>query len=382
VKLLIGLTYYRPYTSGLTIYAERLAKTLVRRGHQVTVLAAQHERSLPLRETLDGVSIVRAPVAGRLSKGVLMPRLGRLAADLLRSHDLLNLHLPQLDSPRLARQARRMNVPVILTYHCDIRLPSGPLNAVAQLAVNVSNEVSARYATRIVTYTQDYADHSSFLSRHEKKLTIIPPPVDLPIASDDEIRAFALRWNIQGPVIGMVARLATEKGVEILLRALPLVFEARPDARVIFAGPHKNVLGEAAYARRIAPLAASLGGRWAFVGNLSQSELPAFYANCSTVVVPSLNSTEAFGLVQVEAMLSGTPSIASALPGVRQPVLTTGMGEVVPVGNSAALARAIIEVIEHRDRYIRPRAQIAALYNNDLTAAGYEQVARQLSEMR
>jgi glycosyltransferase involved in cell wall biosynthesis len=381
VKLLIGLTYYRPYTSGLTIYAERLATTLVRRGHQVTVLAAQHERSLPLRESVDGVEIVRAPVAGRLSKGVLMPELGRLARELMRSHDVLNLHLPQLDSPRLAFQARRMHVPVILTYHCDIRLPPGPLNAVAQLAVNVSNEISARYATRIVTYTQDYADHSSFLRRHRKKLTIIPPPVDLPAAAEDEILAFARRWSIQGPVIGMVARLATEKGVEILLRALPLVLEARPDARVMFAGPHENVLGEEAYARRIAPLTESLGGRWVFVGNLSQNELAAFYANCSTVVVPSLNSTEAFGLVQVEAMLSGTPSIASALPGVRQPVLTTGMGEVVPVGDSVALAHAIIRVIEHRDRYVRPRAEITALYNNDRTAAGYEELASQLADM-
>lgn len=375
MRLLIGLTYYRPYTSGLTIYAERLAKALVRRGHKVTVLAAQHEPALPLRETVDGVDVVRAPVAARVSKGVIMPTLGRLASELMDRHDLVNLHLPQLDTPRLAFHARRKGVPVVLTYHCDIRLPPSLINAAAQLAVNVSNEIGARLATRIVTYTQDYADASRYLQRHAHKLEIITPPVDMPVASAEEIADFGRRWNIEGPVIGMVARLAAEKGVEVLVRALPAVVAAHPNARVIFAGPYKDVLGETSYAERLMPLIAALGERWTFVGNLRPDELSAFYANCTTVVVPSLNSTEAFGLVQIEAMLSGTPSIASALPGVRQPVLTTGMGQVVPIGDSAALAGAIARVIGNRARYVKPRAEIATLYNDDRTADGYERIA-------
>lgn len=372
MRLLIGLTYYRPYTSGLTIYAERLARTLVGRGHQVTVLASQHDATLPLRETMDGVEVVRAPVSARLSKGVIMPTLGRLASELLATHDVVNLHLPQLDTPRLALQARLKGRPVVLTYHCDVRLPPGALNVAAQAAVNLSNEIGARLATRIVTYTQDYADHSHYLRRHARKLTIIPPPVDMPVVGADEVSAFARRWGIEGPIIGMVARLAAEKGVEVLLNALPQVLATYPGARVIFAGPHKDVLGEQAYARRLAPHIERLGERWTFSGNLTQRELAAFYPNCSVVVVPSLNSTEAFGLVQIEAMLSGTPSIASALPGVRQPVITTGMGRVVPIGDSAALAEAIIEVIGARASYVRPREAISARYNNDRTAEGYE----------
>lgn len=381
MKVLIGLTYYRPYTSGLTVYAERLARVLVARGHQVTVLASRHSSDLPSRETRDGVDIVRVPAPWRVGKGVIMPALGRFARQLCSTHDLVNLHLPQLDAIRLAVHASRADRPLVLTYHCDLRLPSGLLNHVSNTIVNLSSELSARYADSIVTHTNDYADSSAYLTRHRSKVHIIPPPVDLPRVTPAEVSAFARRWDIRGPVVGMVARLAAEKGVEVLLKALPLVIDAIPNVRVLFAGPHEEVLGEGNYARRLAPLIEKHKDRWDFLGKLSQRDLSAFYSNCSTLVLPSLNSTEAFGLVQVEAMLCGTPTIASALPGVRQPVLTTGMGEIVPIGDSDALARSIVRVIQSRERYLVPRATIASIYSDRRTAEGYEALAALLGAM-
>ena len=62
MRILTVLTYYRPHTSGLTIYAERLARAFARRGHQVTVMTTQYDQSLPLAETLDGVRVIRVPV--------------------------------------------------------------------------------------------------------------------------------------------------------------------------------------------------------------------------------------------------------------------------------------------------------------------------------
>ena len=77
-------------------------------------------------------------------------------------------------------------------------------------------------------------------------------------------------------------------------------------------------------------------------------------------------------------MLCGTPSIASDLPGVRQPVLQTGMGEVVPVGDSAALAEAILRVIGNRADYVRPREEIAERWSTGRTAAEYEALFERL----
>ena len=76
MKILIVLTYYRPHISGLTIYAERLAKAFAARGHAVTVLTSQFKKDLPREEVQDDVKIVRVPVLFRLSKGVIMPAFG------------------------------------------------------------------------------------------------------------------------------------------------------------------------------------------------------------------------------------------------------------------------------------------------------------------
>jgi glycosyltransferase involved in cell wall biosynthesis len=378
MRLLFVLTYYRPYTSGLTIYVERLARAMTRRGHSVTVLTSQHDPSLPERELVDDVRIVRAPVLARVNKGVIMPTFGWLASALALQHDAMSLHLPQFDTPGLALRGRLLRQPVVLTYHCDVKLAPGLFNRTANTAVDIANNIGGALATAIVTYTQDYADHSPYLSRYRAKVRVIPPPVELPVAADAEVRAFAQRWNIQGPVIGMVARLAAEKGVEVLLNALPRVLSAYPDARVMFAGVYQNVLGEEAYAQRLAPLLNQYHDRWTFLGNLSQRELAAFYPNCAVHVLPSLNSTESFGMVQVEGMLCGTPSIASALPGVRQVVYQTGMGEVVPIGDSAGLGEAIVRVIRNRAQYTRPREEIARIFSTERTATEYEALFAEL----
>ncbi len=378
MRILFALTYYRPHTSGLTIYVERLARGLVRRGHHVTVLTSQYDPSLPKLEWLDGVRIVRAPVLARVSKGVIMPTFGWLATRLALEHDAMSLHLPQFDAPGLALRGRILKQPVVLTYHSDLKLPPGLLNQVANRVVNVTNQLAAALATRIVAYTQDFADSSPYLRRWHKKVTIIPPPIEVANVPEEEIHAFRRRWNLQGPVIGMAARLAAEKGVEILLEALPRILAVYPTARVLFAGQHDHVLGEEEYARRLAPLLDQFRDHWTFLGILSPKEMAAFFPNLDVLVVPSLNSTETFGLVQVEAMLCGTPTVASNLPGVRQPPLMTGMGKVVPVGDAGALADAILEVIAHRAHYVRPRAEIMALFSTERTVTEYEQLFRQL----
>ncbi|TES88753.1 MAG: glycosyltransferase family 1 protein, partial [Anaerolineales bacterium] len=106
MRILIALTYYRPHYSGLTIYAERLAKALAARGHHVTVLTSQFEQSLPRYEKVEGVHIVRLPVLSRVSKGVIMPSIPFRAWQEVRKADVINLHVPQLDAAPISLISR------------------------------------------------------------------------------------------------------------------------------------------------------------------------------------------------------------------------------------------------------------------------------------
>lgn len=384
MKILTVLTYYRPHTSGLTIYAERLARAFVKRGHSVTVMTTQYDPSLPTEEIMDGIKVIRVPVAARVSKGVLAPTFGFVATKLVWQHDVVQLHLPQFDAPGVALRARIFGKPAVLTYHCDLLLPSGAFNRLVNLVVKFQNNMAGLLAKHIVTYTQDYADHSSYLSRYASKLTPILPPVELPVPTPQAVSAFAdaHRTKERKPVIGMAARLATEKGVEVLLDALPIILKKYPEAQALFAGAYQNVMGEQVYSDRLMPRIREyeISGHWKFLGNLDPIQMAAFYSNLDVLTVPSLNSTEAFGLVQIEAMMNGVPCVPSALPGVRQPVRMHGMGRVAQIGNSESLASSILQVLDNPEKYRGDIESIKRSYDPDSIAVEYEKLFEKLKQ--
>lgn len=382
MRILVALTYYRPHVSGLTIYVERLCRALVERDHAVTVLTSHYEPSLPYEEAVDGVRVVRAPVLARVSKGVLMPTLSFLATKYMWQSDVLSLHLPQLDASGIATRAKIFNKPSILTYHSDLLLPASPVNQLAGAVVNASNHVAAKLCDLISAYTEDFAKSSPYLSQYRDKVRVIAPPVEIPAPDASEVRIFIEKYGLEGKtVIGTAGRFAAEKGVEYLLEALPRLSEKYPQVTVVHAGP-REAIGETAYLRKLEPLLERHKDRYVHVGTLNAKGMATFFRACHVTTLPSINSTETFGLVQIESMMCGTPVVASELPGVRQPTAMTGMGRTAPIRDSAALAEAIIEVLDGRDRYIRPRADIAALFSPATVAEKYEALFEELKHKR
>ena len=382
MKILTVLTYYRPHTSGLTIYAERLARAFAKRGHQVTVMTTQYDPSLPPEETIDGVKVMRVPVAARVSKGVIAPTFGLVATKLVAQHDVVQMHLPQFDAPGVALRGRLFGKPAVLTYHCDLLLPPGFFNRFVNTVVDFQNNMAGLLSNHIVTYTRDYADNSPYLSRYASKLTPILPPVELPSPLPGAVEAFAREHHIEErrPVIGMAARFAAEKGVEVLLDALPIILKRYPKAQVLFAGTYQNVMGEQSYSDRLMPRIREyeVAGHWTFLGNLDPVQMAAFYPNLDVLTVPSLNSTEAFGLVQIEAMMNGVPCVPSALPGVRQPVILYGMGRVAKIGDSVDLAESILEVLNEPQKFRGHIESIRKSHNPDSIAQEYEKLFEKL----
>ena len=383
MRILTVLTYYRPHTSGLTIYAERISKAFVERGHEVTVLTSQFDPESALEEVVDSVRVLRAPVVARLNKGVIMPAIGFLATREVRKHDVILLHLPQFDAAGISLRGRILKKPTVVAYHSDLLLPPGLFNRFVNWVVHTANNWTAVYTHRITAYTDDFASHSPYLTRFKRKRVTITPPVELAPAAPEAVRAFAQANNPQArKVVGMATRFASEKGVEVLLDALDHLEAEHPEAMVLFAGQYEGVWGEQAYFERLHPRIKKIQteGRWKFLGVLELGEMPAFFSNLDVLVVPSLNSTETFGFVQIEAMMNGTPSIAANLPGVRQPVTMTGMGEVVPIGDAAALADAIAQVLANPAAYQGDIEALRQRFSPDTCAARYEELFAEIQK--
>jgi len=381
MRILTVLTYYRPHTSGLTIYAERLVKALADRGHHVTVLTTQYEKQLPQEEDSYNIKIVRLPVVARISKGVLSPSFGYVSTRMVREHDVVLLHLPQFDAAGVAFRSRLMKRPAVILYHSDLLLPRGLFNRFVNIIVNLMNYLAGLFAHQIVAYTEDFANHSAFLTRFSHKRSIILPNVQIPQATQAEIEAFRTRYNPQGyKVIGMATRFAAEKGVEVLLESLPAIQNRYPHVKVLFAGQYEDVWGEEAYYKRLIPQIKIYQdmGSWEFLGVLSMEQMAAFYPNLDVLVVPSLNSTETFGFVQIEAMMNRVPVVASNLPGVRQPVVMTGMGKVVPVNDPPVFAEAIMEIFNNPEDFRGDPDKVAEMFHPDKNAAAFEQLFENL----
>lgn len=372
MRILSSLTYYDPHISGLTIYVRRLLNGLAARGHTASIVTSQHDRALPKREKVAGVTVVRTRATVKVSKGILMPFYPfRLARELHR-HDVLLLNLPQLESPFAAVYARFVTrTPIVTICHCDIDLPPGVARTLFMPLIRLAHLVTGALSSVIVVNSQDYAQNSRFLRRFAKKVIVSAPPC---VLVEGDTAALGAAPSISGsPVIGFVGRFAEEKGITYIVDALPRILERAPNAQMVFVGEWEHVVGERVYDKLKDRLAA-LSDHVTLTGVVSDATLAAYFRAFDVLLLPSVNSTESFGMVQVEAMLAGTPVVASNLPGIREPVLATGMGELVPARDSRAIAEAVIRVTSNRESFSRPREAIERIFGRERAVDFFERL--------
>jgi glycosyltransferase involved in cell wall biosynthesis len=368
MRVLVALTYYRPHISGLTMYAQRLAEGLVAAGHRMTVLTSSYDQDLPAEETRNGVRVIRVPVLSRIGKGVVMTGYRRQVRQLVEASDLVLINYPITppESGPLLNAARRARVPVVAAYQCDIELPHSRLNSCAQRWLEASARRLLSQAARVVVLARDYAETSRLLQPHLAKCVALPPPVTLRPPRLGEAAAWRKRHAADADVVvGLAARISAEKGIEYLLAARDPLRRLLGDACLLIAGEKHEGLGEGPYWAKLRRHFDEWGDRAAFVGRLSDREMAAFFAACDVTVLPSVNRTESFGLVQVESMLCGTPVVATDLPGIREPIRRSGMGALVPPHDSEALAEAIARVVREREALTQPPERISAIFGVD-----------------
>ena len=380
MKLLMTLSYYAPYISGLTICTQRIAEALAKRGHTVHVLTTQYEKHLKRNETRSDVRITRVSYLFKISKGFFMPLYSWYTLKLITRSDLVIINLPQFEGFIVAFIACLLRKRMYCIYHCEVSLSKRPFDWLMEKTLHAANTLSLVLSERVVTYTQDYARHSKLLEYFSKKLTFIYPPIPALEIDRKTVKKLKNKLSIHRRyVIGVAARIAREKGLEYLLEAIPFMKKRLvKDIIIVIAGP-KNPVGEKAYWRELSPLLERHTHAIRFLGTLGSKEMGAFYSLIDVLVLPSVNSTEAFGVVQVEAMLCRTPVVASYLPGVRVPIKVTGMGELAKPRDSKDLASKIVKVLKYRRSYIKKREAIKKHFLFSRTISQYEKILTSIS---
>jgi glycosyltransferase involved in cell wall biosynthesis len=376
MKILISVSYYSPHLSGLTNSVKYLAELLAQNDYAVSVITTQHKKDLPLSETIQGVNVRRVPYFIRLHKGFIMPLFLFAAYREIKQVDQVLINLPQIEGVFVALLAKLLGKKVHCIYVCEVTLQNGLFSRLIEQLLRFSNRLSLFLSDTVITLTDDFAQHNQTLKALHTKIKNIYPVIKQPIINPKikEILSQKITRLEKRFVIGFLGRISSEKGIEYLLEAIPfLQKKLDEDFVIVLAGPRAAV-GEEAYRHTIAQLMERYKNHIVQLGELQDDELGSFYSLLDAFVLPSINQTEAFGMVQVEAMLCGTPVVVSDLPGVRVPVQKTGMGEIIPLKNAQAIADALQKVLTNKQRYIKDKSVIQEEFTNAKIIQSYKTI--------
>ncbi|HEY3381845.1 MAG TPA: glycosyltransferase [Vicinamibacterales bacterium] len=329
---------YWPLLGGIENHIRVLAEAQAHRGHEVTVLAANRGWRTRVQD-VNGVRVILAARFGTIASTPISPSLYTWLARL--EADVVHLHFPHPPG-EVARLLIGGAGATVITYHSDIVRQRRLLLAYEPLLRRVLLR-----ADRILVTSPAYAGTSPYLQEFRDKCTVVPLGIELERFEQDRIYSLAAgraRWGLprDRPVIVFVGRFRYYKGLDYLLRALPLV----PDVHVLLVGGGPLLDHLRGITRRL-----GVTDRVVFTGEVDDSELPACYQVGDVFVLPSHTRAEAFGTSIVEAMAAGLPVISTEIGTGTSWVNQSGLtGLVVPPCDPAALAAAIKSLVDDPGR--------------------------------
>jgi len=374
MKILFVLTYYRPYWTGLTQYAARVAEGLANRSHEVSVVCTQHDKKLPFSENINKVEVKRTPFLFRFSRSVISLKFPFQVLKEMLKNETVIAYLPLQEIIFITMFAKLFRKKLYLVHNGDLVLPreGGILNRILEKVYYLSSAFAIKNSEGIVVHTEDYAENSKLLSRYKQKWIVAQPPVLIPKINQADMDDFKKIKKIpKKRLIGFSGRFVEEKGIEFLLDAIPLVLKKVSKAHFVLAGQYK--VGYENYWARISSKIEKNKINITLVGLLDdKKEIFVFDKILDVFVQPSL--TDCFPLGQIEAMLLGAPSVCSDIPGARWAIKQTGMGVLVQAADPNSLATGIVEVINNKEEYQKNWEKMREIFNYEKSIDRFERI--------
>jgi rhamnosyl/mannosyltransferase len=314
--------YYPPHIGGIETHLQALCDGL-KESHDMQVFVAG-DRRRDVDTIVDGVAVHRLGIQFKIAGAPVCPtmpwKIRRAGAD------IVHIHLPN-PAGVLALLASGYRGPLVATWHSDVVRQ----RRLAKMFEPIQRRFLANCDALIAT-SPNYVESSPDLSRLRKRTVIIPYGIAVEEFRDSPASALAIRSARSGPLLLAVGRFVYYKGFEFLIRAMKQV-----EATLLLIGdgpllnPLQNLANELGVASRIE-----------FLGEMQPREVVPYYHAADLFVLPSIARSEAFGIVQLEAMACGKPvvntDLASGVPFASRDGVT---GLTVEPANADALAIAV-----------------------------------------
>ncbi len=363
MKICLVSPYDFPYKGGVSDHISHLDEQLRAMGHEVKILAPTSNREDDVTEAKNFYPVSRhiigLPANGSVARISLSLWLWGYVKEILAAEqfDVIHLHEPFMPTVPMAvlRHSKTMN---IATFH----------------AFGEGSNTPYRYGKPILDYFNSKLHGRIAVSAHAKRYVeqywpadyrIIPNGIELERFSNP-LPPIPLMQDGRANVLFVGRFSESRKGFRYLLRAMPLVKEYFPSARLVVAG--KGEVEE--FAEELRDLAP---GDVEFVGFVSDEDLPRYYQSADVFCAPSIGG-ESFGIVLLEAMAAGTAVVAGNIAGYGSVLQQGQQGFLVEPKNEEAIARALIRLLPDRDL----RAQMGASGKRHAAQYSWDKVARRI----
>ena len=360
-------------SGGMNVYVRELARDLGACGNEVDVFTRWRERYDPRIQQLGPnarvIHVESGPI-GYWPKMAVYEHLDQFGEKLLehvaaegKRYDLVHAHYWL--SAKVARTlAEHWRVPRIQMFHTlglvKREVLDEDIDGESDVRVAIEREAVRESAAIVAASTIELAELRQLYRADPSRVAVIPcgvdPEVFKPVRQADAREALG-RDQCERLVL-FVGRIEQIKGIDVLLRALGLLFQRHPDLRsdvcLLVVGGALDPGDDAPETEKILELRRlvhehRMEANVAFVGSRDQEQLALYYAAADVCAVPSL--TESFGLVALEAMACGTPVVGTRVGGLQTLIEDGESGLLVPAGDDTALAEAIHAVLtDHRLR--------------------------------
>ena len=396
MRILHILDHSIPLHSGYTFRTAAILREQRALGWETFHLSSPKQGvSAAMVEEVDGLSFHRTSLPSPAPSGVaelrqmraVQARIEELAREL--RPDVLHAHSPVLNAIPAIRAGKKLSIPVVYEIRAFWE------DAAVDHGTTTEGSVRYRVTRALETWALKRIDHAFTICeglRHDivgrgiaqTKVTVIPNAVDvegfqLSGAADPVLRR---QLGLEGAtVLGFVGSFYAYEGLDLLLDAFPALLEKRPELRLLLVGGGPQDANLKAQAQRL-----GVADKLIFTGRVPHSEVSRYYDQIDLLVYPrhSMRLTELVTpLKPLEAMAQGRLFVASDVGGHRELIRDGETGTLFKAGSADALAEAVLDMLDHRERWPAMRAAgrhfVEDVRNWKNSVANYAAVYRRLA---